>query len=981
MAQLYVQLLANAGIRLKNEWQPFRAEKPYQLLAYLAYQQDWVNREHLAFLFWSDLSDEAARRNLRKTIFKLRRLNLLQTLDIEHGRLRWQVDTDVARFCAALRAEAWQEATTLYGGSLLHAIDIGVEGEFATWLALERSRLHSLYREAVFRYAEERKSQGKRSEVLPPLEKLLELDEFDEEALRMLLSCLVEAGSYREAQRVYDSFSQNLKRELNLEPNTETRLLIARLEQPPVQLAEPIVTPLPTFIGRTLERQELQDLLRQPDCRLLTLLGPGGVGKTRVALQTTQSINDRFQDGSHVVLLETLNKPDLIIPKIIESLGLSLQGVREPLEYLKHYLANKQLLLLLDNFEHLVSSANLLSELLTACPGLKLLVTSRERLKLEQEWLLPLEGLNYPKDKDVTLEEALSHDAVQLFVARARRLQPHFSLTQADVKPLVEVCRLVDGFPLGLELAASWVRHLSLSDIAQEIQTNTDFLQSQNRNMSERHQSLRATFEHSWDLLADKEREVLAKLSVFRGGFNKEAAVFVVDAPLPLLTGLVDKSLLRVESGRYDFHELIRQYAAEKLREKERKTILDRHASFYAEFVAIREKDAKGGAREVQVLDELELELSNIRLAWQYAVAQSSAKFFEKMMPTLPIFYIRRHHIREAEEAMRSAAGSLKDGVTRGRLLSFQAFFKYHFSSNEALPLAEQGLAMLEKHRAKPGVLGLALWHLSVIHQHLGQSSLAERYARESLEYNRQADNSFQAARSLLALSQVLHKRDALGAERFLREAIAYFRKAHDKWGLGLALEDLGNLLAKEQRFAEAKAAQEECIRVYSFFGQTQNLADSLTEYGITLCAEGNYQEALESHERSLAIHRDYHTPQTFYPLKHLGETYLALGEAQKALEYFQEAFHFAVSFDHDQTLAILCGMAEALAQLSEIEKAVTLASFVGARADSDVSQRAKVLLERLEPMIAEPTLQIIQERTASWQWAEVEGFVSSLQR
>jgi tetratricopeptide (TPR) repeat protein len=294
--------------------------------------------------------------------------------------------------------------------------------------------------------------------------------------------------------------------------------------------------------------------------------------------------------------------------------------------------------------------------------------------------------------------------------------------------------------------------------------------------------------------------------------------------------------------------------------------------------------------------------------------------------------------------------------------------------------LAKKSLALLETHRTKPDATAYTLWILSFIYQQLGESSTAEHYARKSLEYSRRGKNPFLAARSLLALSHTLRKRDAASAEDYLKDAIRYFREADDKWGLGLALRDLGELLAQQKRWAEAKVAQEEGIRVYQFFGQTLNLAELLTEYGMTLCAEGHYQAALELHEQSLAIYRDHPTLETFYPLEHLGETNLTLGERRKALEYFLEAFSFAFSFDDGHTLAILVGMAEAFSHLAEIEKAVVLGSFALTRADPDLRERTTLLLKRLEPNLPAPDLHALRERVAVWQWADVATFVGSLQ-
>ncbi|HVO70443.1 MAG TPA: helix-turn-helix domain-containing protein, partial [Aggregatilineaceae bacterium] len=318
-----------------------------------------------------------------------------------------------------------------------------------------------------------------------------------------------------------------------------------------------------TFVGRSRELADIRQRLDDPDCRLLTLVGPGGIGKTSLAVEAAHQHSANFAHGAHFVSLALVDSADSLVFAIGNALEFSFSGPEASVVQLRNYLSDRTLLLLLDNFEHLLDAVPLLVDLLAGAPDLKLLVTSRERLNLRGEWVLPIEGMDYPQALDH--QQLESYSAVQLFVQSARRVQPGFSL-QSDTPDVLHICQLVEGMPLAIELAAAWVRLLPCSRIAERLASNLDFLVSPQRDVPERHRSLRAVFDKSWSLLSGIEQTALAKLSVFRGSFDLEAAEEVGGASLGLLADLVDKSMLRADgAGRYALHELLRQYAADQL--------------------------------------------------------------------------------------------------------------------------------------------------------------------------------------------------------------------------------------------------------------------------------------------------------------------------------------------------------------------------------------------------------------------------------
>lgn len=383
-------------------------------------------------------------------------------------------------------------------------------------------------------------------------------------------------------------------------------------------------TPQTTFfVGRDSELREIVELIHNPLCRLLTLTGPGGIGKTRLAMEVVQRQNGAFPDGFCFIPLQPLNSHEFIVSALAESLNFPFSPNSDLFEQLLDYLCEKSLLLVIDNFEHLLEGVHLLSDILSHAPQVKILTTSRERLNLVEEWVFEVGGLTFPTGESET--EIERYGAVQLFMQNARRVHHSFTLTLAH-KPIVSrICRLVGGMPLGLELSSAWVRVLPCEVIADEIQRSLDILETPARNVSPRHRNMRAAFEPTWNRLMEQEREVFKKLSVFRGSFTLEAAEVVAGASRPVLLALVDKSLLRVDSaGRYTLHELLRQYGEEQLSHSPQilEQTLDSHRTYYMSFLGEREKQMVFLGQQKEATTKIGEELENLRLAWQRTVEQ-----------------------------------------------------------------------------------------------------------------------------------------------------------------------------------------------------------------------------------------------------------------------------------------------------------------------------------------------------------------------
>ena len=459
---------------------------------------------------------------------------------------------------------------------------------------------------------------------------------------------------------------------VNFARSTPTPLL-----QPDSQpLDEPRRSNLPAqltpFFGRTAEIVELTQSLNNPATRLITIVGPGGMGKTRLALEVAQSIYElraqrapanyehteptlhsvhrsteaherpKFPDGVYFVALAPLRATEHIVPAIVEAINLRFQaGNRLPKDQLLDSLRHKELLLVLDNFEHLQAGAELILELLQECPALRLLVTSRERLQLSSETLLVLDSMALPPT--ATLPDVLSYSAIQLFVETACRVRPKFTLTPANAPAILQICQLVGGMPLSIILAAAWVEVLSTAEIVTELSQGFDFLAAELGDLPERQRSMRAIFDHSWKLLSPAARRVMCQLSIFCGSFTREAAATVADASYPMLAELMAKSLLRHnEQGYYELHELVRQYAAMQLLRDgalAAKTA-EKHSHYYLRWLAQQDQGLKG-PRQTEIDAEINRAIDNVRLAWRWATTQRSAATVEPVIPVLLIYYAR----------------------------------------------------------------------------------------------------------------------------------------------------------------------------------------------------------------------------------------------------------------------------------------------------------------------------------------------------
>lgn len=608
------------------------------------------------------------------------------------------------------------------------------------------------------------------------------------------------------------------------------------------------------FVGRLTEIAEITRRMNDPDCRLLTLVGPGGIGKTRLAIQVAMRTAEQFANGACFVPLQPLNVPDFIVATIAEAVSLQFHPSSDPKQQLLDYFREKALLLVLDNFEHLLEGVAILSEILSRAPHVRILTTSRERLNLLEEWVYDVRELSYPTNEAETDIE--SFDAVQLFVQHSRRMRADFALTSLQKPSVIRICRLVGGMPLGIELAAAWIRALSCDQIASELARSLNILETPARNVEPRHRAMRVVFEPTWKRLSESERTVFAKLSVFRGGFTRDAAEQVAGASLNVLSALVDKSLLRVDAnGRYDMHELLRQYAAEMMTVDESNATADRHLTYFADMIQ-RGEAHLFGHEQTAWFDRIETEFDNVRTAMTRSLHGGDAEKGLQLAAALGWFFSDGgYHWREGRIWLeRTLAASPKASVSlRAKALHSGAAIAEN--PERARALCEQALILARA----AGDRWNTAWALS----HLGyywatsnpqESEQATDALDESLLLFRQIEDPMGLAHTLIRRTvAALRQRDYPHVRALLEEAWTLAREVDDKIITAWIHGYLGEVAwLEEQNIDQAKMHFEMCLSLFrevQFEGGARFMRVCLAQ---AERATGNYKRAQALYEKLL---------------------------------------------------------------------------------------------------------------------------------
>lgn len=1006
----------------------FESNKVRALLIYLAVESDRPHsRETLAGFLWPDQPERSARQNLRQALFNLRQAIHDRDaeppfLQITRRTLQFNPDSDhwldVAAFSTHIavseahtanrqlsgetqnptfaiphnmknttgvlgahhRTETCEscigqleQAIALYRGSFLEGFFVDESVLFEDWILLLRERFHRLALDALYDLAKYHERRRDYDRARHYARRQVELEPWREEAHQQLMRLLAHSGQRSAALAQYDVCRRILAEELKVEPHQETTALYQRILRAGEARPHSLPRQLTSLVGREQELSEIAERLADPNCRLLTLTGLGGVGKTRLALQAAQEQVGAFLHGVYFVPLTATSSTAFLAPTIADALGFSFSGEQDPKTQLLNYLREKEMLLVLDNFEHLLERSGLLLDILKHAPAIKIVVTSRERLNFQAEWVFHIQGLTFPEEHIAEGVEVYS--AVRLFIDRAKRVEAGFSLSSATTPAVLRICRLVEGMPLGIELAAASIPASSCEQIAADIEHNLNALATSMQDVPERHRSIWAAFEHSWNLLSQEERSVLRKLAVFYGDFEAQAAQEVTTSSLRTLSSLLNKSLLRKgPGGRYQIHELVRKFAAAKLDKHpiEKEATCDRHCGYYASFLHQREEPLKT-EQQKETLAEISAEVENVRAAWQWAVAHTKPEEIDLCLESLYYFYWARNWFHEGKRALEHAERVISNSEERDNLLlariwtrqaEFDNWLAHYDGAKRRL---QKSIATCRALQAQ-GELALALELLGRIEYWQAEYRRAKEHFQESLAICRQIGNEVGTAQALNSLANVTCELEADydQAQILYEESLAIARRIGDQFGVAKALINLGALAQELGDYTEAKQFYQESLRIYREIDYRHGQSASLSYLGQVASLLGEHTSAQKLLRESLNLNRETGDRHAIAErLKQLGRAACRMEAHQESKKYFDQALELAMEIQATPVvLDILIGVADLFQREEEHGRALELLAFVVHQTESaqELQDRALVLIPKCETEFSPQTVSGLRE-------------------
>jgi predicted ATPase/DNA-binding SARP family transcriptional activator len=883
--KLFIYLLGHFSVWLgprQISEEAFERRKARQLLKLLALQPDFrLHRDQVLDLLWRELPLESATSQFHKAVHQIRRAfastnpttSPEKLLEVKNGELRLYapggVTTDVQLFTSlSKQALSTHKLSELERAAAEYRGDLLPSDLYENWTVESRDALKEKATRLFKTLAETYLKENEFAKAEESYQIALSKDATQEDIHGALLTLHAKQGNKEGLEQAFERYRRILQSELEEQPSPEMTTLYEGLlksisdQSRAVQIASeparvpsnlpPLTTPL---IARENELTLIADNLAHPNCRLLSVVGTGGVGKTHLVLESAHRAT--FRDGVFFVPLASINLPNLLITAMTDALGLPLAGRRTPKEQLLDYLRDREVLIVLDNFEHLLDHSEVLLELLYHAPRLKIMLTTLERLQLKEEWVVGLEGLSYPLAHET--KELATFPAVKLFLECARRFASPSNVHE-HLACAARVCRLVEGLPLAIELAAAWVKALRCNEIADELERNLDLLTTSLKNVPERHRSVQAVFEHSWNLLSQEERTLYARLSVFGSSFTLEAAKHIAGATLPRLSELLNKSFLRFADGRYTSHHLLSQCATEKLTgDSHKEEVRRKHGAYYSKQLAKHEADLKGGQQKV-VLQEAALALDNIRIAWNWAFETGDLETVNRSLEGVWLLCELRGWFQDGADAF-------------SRVLNFLAS-----RSDDHEILRAKAYARLGRCQLRLGLLPEAKESLGCAFETMKDSGFSERaFVLNNL--------------GLVARDS----QDVEKAREYFLQSLELYRQAKDTWGIANVLNNLGDVALALEHFEEAKHFYQESLELHRQRQDLRGMGLALVNRGAVFERQGNTQEAKRLFSLSLETALDLADPYVENrAITRLAQLAFATKHFEEAKNYYQQSFELA---------------------------------------------------------------------------------------
>ena len=903
---LELRLLGNPQIIFEGQQvHAISSFKSQALLFYLAMIDGKVSRVALAGLLWADKSDDEARVNLRQALRQVVKvlpdsiIATRDTLAINAAITR----SDVQAFLGLVEqdnADKLAEAADLYLADFLEGFYIENAPGFEAWQVLEQERLRERALQVLNSLVAHFVAEHDLPKALEYSKRFLSIEPFHEESQRRVMRLMSLQGNDRLALLQYTHYQKKLHQELGLQPSLKTIDLYQRIKRMSIMSLPELPPEHSPLVGRSRELADVTSLLNTKDNRLITLLGIGGVGKTRFALAVARQQQGRFLEGIYWINLAEVISESLVAASIATALGVNLAGNTSASEQLLAFLTDKELLLVLDNFEHLLSTneaVDLVQSIWQKAAHVSLLVTSRVKLNLRAEFTYVIDQLSFPQMESVEANQIKEYEAVNLFEQVSSRAGKPLNEGQ-DIMTAGHICELLEGMPLAIEMAAALTLKESLNAIQTALNNNLITLHTSMKDVPQRQRSLQATFNYSLERLSQAEQTLLFKLSVFRGGFSLEAAQEVADASQVLLSNLVAHSLVRQGNNRYTLHEVIRQLAQDALAAQKAVETATRkkHRGFFAQKLE-RLKPNLHQEKAKKAMEWLTLELSNIHLAWQSAIETKDEQTIAKALDPLNTYYKRVGPASTADSLISEALKSMKHqqgkseaydlllvklSTTKARIQLTQ----HKFKSSETLIKA--ALKMLESYDAPELLYKLYLTKCRRLGDQ-GRYHEALPILKETLELTPSADvNGKIECLDLLGVAL-----DWLGerteAETYYREAYSLAEQTNAVERLATLNIGLGILRVNQGKAHQSIEHWQRAIHLFETLGDKGHITSCLINMGTSYDLLGDYMSSRQYYEKASNLAQGTGQQIDFYgALTNLGRAEHFLGRYDAAYTHYQ---------------------------------------------------------------------------------------------